>query len=309
MAQQASIYDSDLMDWDPDKPKIKSKRDKRPKILLSEYANRKLKVYCEALGLTSVITEDAIDMLATIIWQQRILERSTVHSFNAVFIFIACRHSRFTITVTHIVDTINAIEPKKVSLLNVFKTIWFTEYEMKYNWYPGGGNLTGHGFQITPVPSDSINAFLIDGERKEFMMSFTSCESLRCCCNRAGDITLDSTYASTSPSFMNLRERVAYIEPVVMEEFMYDDTEPDAAYYAFLLGKDWEEPGINDPDPPGAPRPMYPARWEIDEETATEWDKCDRRRFLPPDHMTKDIDEYLQGHWKIELVRNCIEWN
>lgn len=300
------ISDNDKC-WGDHKKKA-PKKQKGPKINNSDYGKTKLKEYCNALGLTSVITEEAIDIVATIFWQQRILEKSTMQSYAAVFIFIACRQSRFTITMTHIVDTINAIEPKKLSLLNVFNAIWFIEYDLKYDWYPCGGGLTPHGFCLTPVASDSVNAFLIDGEKKEFMLSFTTCESLRCCCNRAGDLTIDNTYSSTSPSFMDLRERLPYIEPIKPEEFEYDDAQPDAAYYAFLLNKEWEEPGIDEPEPPGTPPPMYPARWEINEETADEWAKCDRRRFLPPDHMTEYIDNYMQGHFGKDLVRDCIHW-
>ena len=295
--------------WDRYKPKIIEKRDKRPKIKVADYATTKLEEYSKALDLASVITKDALDILATILYQGRVLEKPTVHSHVAVFIFIACRRARFPMNLMHIVDTINANELSELSLLNVLNAIWFVEYELKYNWYPAGGNLTAHGFHITPISSDSPNAFLIDGE-KEFRLSFTTCESLRRCCNHVGDVTLDSTYASTSPCFMDLRARLPYVKPVNLEEFEYDDEQPDAAYYAFLLGKEWDEPGYDEPVPPGSPPPMYPPRWEIDEETATEWEKCDRRRFYPPDHMTERIDNYLQGHLDqfYGLPRNCISY-
>ena len=303
-----TFYSENDQYWDRNKPKIREKRDKRPKIKVSDYATMKLEEYSKALRLTSVIIKDALDILATLLYQQRMLEKPTVHSHVAVFIFIACRRARFTMNLAHIVDTINTIELSELSLLNVLNAIWFVEYELKYNWYPGGGNLTAHGFHITPVSSDSANAFLIDGEKKEFRLSFTTCESLRCCCNHVGDVTLDSTYASTNPCFMDLRATLPYVKPVIPEEFEYDDEQPDASYYALLLGKDWNPPGHDESAPPGSPPPMYPPRWEIDEKTATEWDKCDRRRFYPPEHMTEHIDNYLQGHYNYGLTRNCISY-
>ena len=307
--------ESNFVRWDDRPPEYYDsspwikKHGKKPTIKVSDYAEIKMKEYCRALGLASVITEEAIDILTTFIYTQRMLEKPTMHSYAAVFIFMACRQARFNITVTHIVDTINAVEPNKILLLNVFNAIWFLEYFLKYNWYPISDGLPVHGMRITPVPSDSINAFLIDGEKKEFKLSYTSCVSHRDCCNRAGDVTLDNTYASTSPSFMDLRERLPYVEPVAFEEYEYDDEQPDAGYLAFLLGRDWEEPGINDPDPPGPKPPMYPAKWDIDEETATRWEKCDRRRWYPPDHMTAYIDSYLRHPIRMELVRNCVHWN